>query len=418
MKSFRTASIFALLILTALTSAIALRTDWNRRETKKELIELSNIKYGLFNVDEWQKIVAGLLSRKIEGFEVNEVNRRELKSKISDFLSKVIGDLELRFREQNASTLTGMFKNGVAGVTGTFERIKKDIPVFSGQIIEFLDNPENKRAVRSLLVSKIGEYAKANLEQVDYTVRDSILKKHGVTDSTAAFAVLSHDLERHQVVLGWCQWVLTGLALVSGLLMASSVPFCRKEMLLLVGICCAFLSLGLLLPMIEIDARISEMTIELFGERTEFKNQVLYYKSKSVLEVVWLMVAQGKPGLCGVGLLIFSFSVLFPLSKLAATVLVQFNEDLKTRRAVQWIVKDSGKWSMADVMVVAIFMANTGFSGILSEQLHQLDKLGPRFEVLTTNQSSLQTGFFAFTGFVLLSMFVTSKLSWPPAKRG
>ena len=135
-------------------------------------------------------------------------------------------------------------------------------------------------------------------------------------------------------------------------------------------------------------------------------------------EVVWLMVTQGKPGLCGVGLLIFSFSVLFPLSKLAATVLVQFNEDLKTRRAVQWIVKDSGKWSMADVMVVAIFMAYTGFSGILSEQLHQLDKLGPRFEVLTTNQSSLQTGFFAFTGFVLLSMFMTTKLSWPPANRG
>jgi hypothetical protein len=65
---------------------------------------------------------------------------------------------------------------------------------------------------------------------------------------------------------------------------------------------------------------------------------------------------------------------------------------------------------MADVMVVAIFMAYVGFSGILTEQLHQLENSAARAEILTTNGSSLQTGFFAFLAFVILSLLKTRHL--------
>jgi len=75
------------------------------------------------------------------------------------------------------------------------------------------------------------------------------------------------------------------------------------------------------------------------------------------------------------------------------------------------LVWESGKWSMADVMVVAIFMSYIGFSGILSEQLKQLENFGSSVEILTTNQSQLQTGFFAFTGFALLSMCLSRSVS-------
>jgi hypothetical protein len=91
-------------------------------------------------------------------------------------------------------------------------------------------------------------------------------------------------------------------------------------------------------------------------------------------------------------------------------VLIQTKNEMKSNKVALWLVTESGKWSMADVMVVAIFMAYIGFSGILSEQLLQLEKLGTNLEVLTTNHSSLQTGFFAFTGFVLLSMLLTHKI--------
>lgn len=394
------------------TFVVALRADLNRKTNKRDLIELSNIKYGLFNVDEWRKIVSTALSRQIEGFEVDQINRAELKTNVSTFLTKVIVDLEARYYQQNASNIGGLLKNGITGLTGTFERLKKDVPIFAEQIIEFLDNPENKKAIRNFLISKIDDYAAVHLEKVDYALYDSILKNQGVADKTAAVSSLTENLGRSEQVLSRCRLTLAAVAILTAILMVTYSSFSRLDLLLLNGICLTFLLLGLLLPMIEIDARISEIRIELFGERTVFENQVLYFKSKSVLEVVWLMVTQGEFGLRCVGALIFTFSVLFPLSKLTSMVLMQIKDEMKSLKAVQWLVKESGKWSMADVMVVAIFMAYIGFSGILSEQLRQLEKLGTNLEVLTTNHSTLQTGFFAFTGFVLLSMLLTRRVSF------
>jgi hypothetical protein len=75
-----------------------------------------------------------------------------------------------------------------------------------------------------------------------------------------------------------------------------------------------------------------------------------------------------------------------------------------------------GKWSMADVMVVAIFMAYIGFSGIVAEQLSQLENISPTIDILTTNESKLNEGFFLFTGFVILSLFISNRLE--SIKRG
>ena len=71
--------------------------------------------------------------------------------------------------------------------------------------------------------------------------------------------------------------------------------------------------------MIEIDARISEMSFSFLNESVVFKDQVLFYKSKSIYEVVTLMLSQHKFDLIAVGTLIFLFSVLFPISKLISS---------------------------------------------------------------------------------------------------
>ena len=72
----------------------------------------------------------------------------------------------------------------------------------------------------------------------------------------------------------------------------------------------------------------------------------------------------------------------------------------------------TGKWSMADVMVIAIFMAYIGFSGIITEQLNQIESITQNLDILTTNQSSLMIGFYAFTAFAILSLLVSHKLQY------
>lgn len=170
------------------------------------------------------------------------------------------------------------------------------------------------------------------------------------------------------------------------------------------------LVLGVFLPMIAIDARISSMDLQLMGESISFTDQVLYYKSKSIMEVSKVMLSQGKIKVMAVGILVVLFSVIFPVSKLISSLLLLFKRSLHTNKIVRFLVFKSGKWSMADVLVVAIFMAYIGFTGIISSQLGQLENSIQNLDILTTNKSELQNGFFFFMGFVILSIFISQTI--------
>jgi hypothetical protein len=231
-----------------------------------------------------------------------------------------------------------------------------------------------------------------------------------VGDRTSTLSSLNQTLDQLQTKVNAYKYLLLVFALLSAAYILILKKLNRVEFFLLTGISFLFLVTGLTLPMIEIDARVSEIKISLLGEYINFQDQVLYYKSKSILEVIRLMITQSGFDLLMVGFLVFVFSVLFPLSKLASSLLLVSKPRLKTNKLIYFLVYKTGKWSMADVMVVAIFMAYIGFSGILTEQLHQIENLSSKIDVFTTNKSSLQTGFFAFTSFAVLSLLTTSKL--------
>jgi uncharacterized paraquat-inducible protein A len=104
------------------------------------------------------------------------------------------------------------------------------------------------------------------------------------------------------------------------------------------------------------------------------------------------------------------FSVLFPLMKQVASLIFVFSKGMRTNRVIGFMVFKTGKWSMADVMVVAIFMSYIGFSGIITEQLNQIESIASSVEILTTNKSSLLTGFFFFTAFAIFSLSISQKI--------
>lgn len=183
------------------------------------------------------------------------------------------------------------------------------------------------------------------------------------------------------------------------------------EIILYSLIAVILLTLGVALPMIDIDARIKLMDFQLLGENICFKNQVLYFKSKSILEMIKLMLFQNKIKITLVGLLILTFSILFPVFKITATIITLFTKKIRSNFLINFMIFKSGKWSMADVMVVAIFMSYIGFSGIISDQLSQLEKISNRISILTTNDSDIQSGFFFFTGFVILGICISQMVS-------
>jgi hypothetical protein len=116
-----------------------------------------------------------------------------------------------------------------------------------------------------------------------------------------------------------------------------------------------------------------------------------------------------------VGVLVITFSVFFPLLKIASSFLYYYNyHKARENPLIKFFVLKSGKWSMADVMVIAMFMTYIGFNGIIASQLGQLNEMSQELDVLTTNGTSLQPGFYLFLTYVLLGLFLAGFITRKP----
>jgi hypothetical protein len=409
--------------ITSLTAVILLATaaflslklykvENQKRVLKEDLIELSKVKYGLFSVDEWKEILSRIISRKIEELNLQGTDRQKMKEEISAFLYKEIDEFEDRFYKEKKKTIRGFFQMSVAWSTGTFGELKKHVPRFTENILDFMNDPKNRKAIRGYILTKLNEYADKTFSKIDYASHDRILARYQAGNRANAMKVLASEIESAEQE---SRPYKIGLFLLSGLAALYTIvsgALRKPEYLILTVTCFLLLFTGLVLPMIEIDARISNMSFTLLGEEVSFRDQVLYYKSKSILEVVELMVSQQRIDLLFVGLLVFMFSVLFPFSKLVACVLYIYWPKVRSSKFIRFIIFKTGKWSMADVMVIAIFMAYIGFSGIITEQLQQIETLSENLDILATNNSRLLTGFFSFTAFALLSLLTSHKLQY------
>lgn len=408
-RIFIPATLFVLLLFFAVN---LFGIENERRVLKEDLIELSRVKYGLFNVDEWKRILSVIVSKKIEELNLQGSDREAMRKKISSLLYKIVGDFEKRYRDENSRGLKGFLRGGLASFLGIFENVKRDVPKFTDQILNFMNEPANRKAVRSFILQKLNDYADKTFTKADYQTHDRIILTYGRSDRAKTIEYLDKEIAVLTERAAFNKFLLLVVAAAVAVFILLAKQLSQLEYFMLTIITLILLLPGLLIPMIEIDARIASMRFNLLGEPVIFHDQVLYYKSKSIIEVVQLMLEQGRTDLLFVGFLVFAFSVLFPIAKLISSLLyIQF-ANLRANRFIRFMIFKTGKWSMADVMVIAIFMAYIGFSGIITEQLKQIESLTATMEILTTNKSSLLTGFFSFTAFAILSLLVSHKLQY------
>ena len=118
------------------------------------------------------------------------------------------------------------------------------------------------------------------------------------------------------------------------------------------------LVLGVSMPMIDLDARLNSFQMDLMGNKIGFDEQSLYYQSKSIIDVTTTLIKEGAADLKIVGYMILMFSVIFPFIKLLLSALFLFSAKVSKSKLAKGIIFHLGKWSMADVFVVALFMSN------------------------------------------------------------
>ena len=77
---------------------------------------------------------------------------------------------------------------------------------------------------------------------------------------------------------------------------------------------------------------------------------------------------------------------------------------MQQNKLVKGMIFYLGKWSMADVFVVALFMAYIGFYGLFDAQLNGIEQNRGGFAVETINYTHLAPGALFFTTYCILSI--------------
>jgi hypothetical protein len=301
--------------------------------------------------------------------------------------------------------------------------LHKETPAFAHKIMAEVTRPRSMNRLSSVARSKLEDLGQQTYDSsynVQRTQSDSIFRKYAVTDldgfnqhTKTQLAVIRHQL-----------FVAVGVMMAAMLLLLLLwYPLRRRKELhtplFILSIVMAFIFLftGLTSVMIEIDARIDTLNFHLIGETISFKNQVIFFQSKSIVDVVVLLMRTGKYDSILVGALILCFSIVFPIAKLLSTgIYISGTRPWTKSKIVVYFAFHSGKWSMADVMVVAIFMAYIGFNGILNDQMTDLNVHTSAFTSIATNRTSLQPGYIVFVSYVLFGLILSQLLQIEDAK--
>lgn len=408
MNQFKTFFLSALFIVSLLASLKMYKSEQVKMNLKSDLIELSSIEYGLLNVDKWERVLADIIANKLQGFQEDSSDNSDMKENVSALLKTLIDDYEKSIQKKNSKELFGSIKNSL--YTSAFDGIREDIPMLTEKVMTFLDFKNNNEGIKEFIVVLLKKYTNGTFSRTDYSKVDAIVKKHESDTLESAEVVLHQKLEKLDAENYIYKMLLALSFLGCIVILFFSKKMAKIDYLAAILFSFLLLFLGITLPMIEIDARISEISFSFLNETIAFNNQVLFYKSKSIYEVVTLLMAQHKFDLIAVGSLIFLFSVLFPITKLISSLIYLMSRKLKENKIIRFFIFKTGKWSMADVFVIAIIMAFIGFQGIINDQLSQLKTVSESVAILTTNNSSVLFGFFSFTAFVIVSIAISHRI--------
>ena len=416
------AGVLILLVIAAMAGLRVHGLSEQQKAIKRDYSAVNNISFGLLSVSRWRDLVVDAVEKQIDNFQLTRPERDSLEKEIEGILNGLIDKADSIISRPQKS-VGGKLKQLAFHTFIKPADLHKETPAFAHKIMAEVMRPRSRNRLSFVAKSKLedlGQQTYDSAYNIQRTQSDSIFRKYAVTDLDTFNKHAETQLAtiRHQLNLA-----VGVMLLVLLLLLLLWYPLRRRKdlhtPLFILSIVMAFIFLftGLTSVMIEIDARIDTLNFQLIGETISFKDQVIFFQSKSIVDVVLLLMRTGKYDSILVGVLILCFSIVFPIAKLFSTGLyLSGTRPWMKSKIVAYFAFHSGKWSMADVMVVAIFMAYIGFNGILNDQMTDLNMHTSAFTSIATNRTSLQPGYVIFVAYVLFGLVLSQLLQIEDAK--
>lgn len=408
-----------LILVPVLAANVYFGVDIQRLSARRDVIkqdysQVNSIRYGLLSVDSWKARIQAILTNRIGAFKITKAQEVVLRAEISKSLNAMITEAE-RMLQKHQRTLSGKLRRFAIKALLSFPDLRERVPAFTQAIIDGLLKPAQTRKFKKMAQSELDRYAAKSYDRpADTAQQRELLARYQTADIAGFNRAAADRIRALESDINGCYVMMldSALAFLFAWWLARKKPELHKPLFSLsAAFALVLLVVGLALPMIDLDARIKSVDFLLWGEHLQFHDQVLFFRSKSILQVVQVLMDTRKADSIVVGVLLLLFSVVFPVCKLLAMeATMRGGRAIRESKAIGFFAFRSGKWSMADVTVVAIFIAYIGFKGILDTQLAGLNIKAAYVEVIATNDTALQPGFILFTAFVLFGFALSEIL--------
>jgi len=391
------------------------------KKLARQYSRVNHIEHGILSVEAWRNKLTKVVTTKIDSFNFSAQQQDSIIAASNSVLYAMLDKVQSEV-EDSADTFPDKIRNFFIDMMVDFDKIRQAVPEISQRLLEQIKNPEVKRRLKFVARDKMKEFAETTKDSTSNgKARFDILQSYDVRSAEAFNEIVRQKIRTLRVQMYNQAFVLIGCIIAMMLLWWFSRDLPRVyRPLFNFSLCMALcvLLVGVLTPMIEIDARLQKIEIVLLAEPVTFTDQVIFYRNKSIVDVVVLLVKNGTFDALFVGFLIAAFSVVFPLCKLTSNAIVfQGCSRVSKLKIVKWFAFKSGKWSMADVFVVAIFMAYIGFKNIIDSQLSHIELHTETLQTITTNNTALQPGYLVFIAFVLFSLSLSIQLKKIPGQK-
>lgn len=168
------------------------------------------------------------------------------------------------------------------------------------------------------------------------------------------------------------------------------------------GFCLTLVAIGLFVPGIILPMFSLNMEMNIAVAGTNIQSQLVNKELSIIATIEELWIQQRFL----VSTLIAVFSIVIPICKTTALCYVFFAKSQKIILRVNQFVAAIGKWSMADVFVVAVFLAVLSTNHTENAEQHSLSFFGLNidFGISTQTLSMVGNGFYYFVGYCLISI--------------
>jgi paraquat-inducible protein A len=383
-----------------------------RRLLRIDLAEITHARYGILSADQWRSIIGPILNAQVDNLDLKGQSK-SLRPMVERSLYALLDNIKTQMTAPKAKA-SGMPGGGNAFLVNMIiASLRPHVPEYTNVVMAELAGPGTQKSFKESIRSVLANAVTNTFGTTDMTTYNAILKRYGCATGAGCEANLGTKIaEADTRVNRYYLTVLASAALGFILLMVGKRTLSRGAVVVLMLFCLAMLAGGVLSPMLEVEVRVTKIDATLLGTPIEFHDQSLYYRSKTVFEVFQTLIHMGRPEMTLVGVLVILFSVVFPALKMLALGASLFRPALlRTNGFVRLLAFELSKWSMADVMVLAIFMSFVAFNGVIGSGLEGLREVPNVQEVLIpTNASKILPGYYLFVGFCISSILLSKKL--------